>query len=206
MRFLIALPFVISGFVMLGMRNNPRLFNLLVAVLAAFSVFQFVVAANHLFAASHLALQADRLMASRLIERIENAQADADTGVEIKYMEMVGYYSRPSTELIPKIETFGASFFEWDQGSVGRVLMFLQTVGYQGLQPLPVGMRSRLIEYANNMSIWPKSGSVRVVSDTVLVKFGEYSYNQKVAICTAPQKPDEGHFDLDSCMSNLFIK
>jgi hypothetical protein len=156
---------------------------MLVIGLALFSVFQFVISTNHLFSSSALTLQADRLLASRLIERIENAKAESNTGAEVKYMEVVGYVQWPQTSLIPKVSTFGASFFEWDQGNTSRIVAFMKTIGYQDLLTLPSDRRIQLNIIANSMPEWPAKGSVKVVNDTVLVKFGPYSNLQKQIIC-----------------------
>jgi hypothetical protein len=185
-RSLIALPIVISGIIMLGMLNSSRTFKIFVALLTVICIFQFLMSTNHLFAASHLALQEDRSLATRLIERIENVQVETGRE-ELRYMEVIGYDSRPATELIPKIETFGASFFEWDQGSSGRILLFLQTMGFSGVGPLPLEKRVQMVEIADSMPVWPRNGSVMVVGNVVLVKLGPYSDVQKQAICGSGQ-------------------
>jgi hypothetical protein len=141
------------------------------------------VAANHLFAASHLALQEDRATASRLILRFEDALSESQNTEKLKYMEVVGFLNRPATELIPKAETFGASFFEIDEGSSMRLGYFLQTLGFPELEPLPTDRRVQMIETANAMPVWPEKGSVAIVGDTLLIKFGPYSNTQKSAIC-----------------------
>ena len=156
----------------------------LLAILVWLCVFQFIMSTNHLFASSHLALQADRVLSTNLIMRIEDAKAAA--GVEdLNYMEVIGYYSRPPTELMPKMEYFGTSFFEW--GNTSRILMFLQTLGINDLEPLPLNEKGRMIEIANSMPVWPQKGSVKVVGDTVLVKFGPYSDIQRQIICSNEQ-------------------
>ena len=33
------------------------------------------------------------------------------------------------------------------------------------------------------MPVWPEKGSVKIIEDIVLVKFGPYSYRQKLLIC-----------------------
>jgi hypothetical protein len=65
-----------------------------------------------------------------------------------------------------------------------RLALFLQILGYHNLQPLPLEQRVQMIETATSMPIWPQNGSVMIVDDTVLVKFGPYSDIQKSAICT----------------------
>ncbi len=186
MRFMVALPVAIMGFTASALDNAPRPYRYVLMALAAVCVFQFTVSTNSLFGSSELALQADRLMASRLIEDIEAAKDEANTP-ETKYLEVVGYYSRQSTPLMPKSETFGASFFEWDQGSAGRIVLFLQTIGYNGLQAAPLDTRIQLVPIAEAMPAWPRRGSVLAVGDTVVVKFGPYSPTQRGSICQPEQ-------------------
>jgi hypothetical protein len=185
-RFLLAVPTVISGIVLLGMMNGSRPFKLLVTVLATYCIFQFITSTNHLFASSHLALEADRLLASRLITRIEDARAEAGMP-PVKYIEIIGYYDRPSTQLIPKLETFGASFFEWDAGSSYRIAVFLETLGLPRLELLTLDQRAQMVSIVDLMSVWPHKDSIKIVNETVLVKFGDYSYTQKVWICSSKQ-------------------
>jgi len=180
-RFMLALPIVCMGIILLGINKN-RLFQVALVLFSTLVFIQFITATNHLFASSHLALQSDRLVASQLIERIESAKAEVGT-TNVNYLEVVGYYSRPSTLLIPKTGTIGASFFEWDQGNIYRVVAFLRTLGYEDLVPLPVERRIKLIDLANSMPVWPEKGSVKIIEDIVLVKFGPYSYRQKLLLC-----------------------
>ena len=186
LRFLVALPVVVSGIVMLGLLGSSRTFKIFAALVSIYCIFQFVTSTNHLFASSHLAFEADRVIATRLITRIEDAQVDANTQ-ELRYIEIIGYYSRPATNLIPKIETFGASFFEVGQGIPGRIASFLGIAGFERLQEVSVDRRAELVEIANSMPSWPDKGSVKVVEDIVLIKFGPYSDAQKMLICSSKQ-------------------
>ncbi len=180
-RFLVALPFVVAGFVMLGMRAYSRNGQMLIGIAAGVCVFQFVLSTNYLFSASHLALQADRVLGAMLMARIEEAQES--TGGESKYFEVIGYFQRAPTKLIPKSETFGASFFEWDQGNPYRIGGFLRTLGYEGLSPLPRERRLQFTAVGDSMPLWPRKGSIAKVGDTVLIKFGNYSTVQRQSIC-----------------------
>jgi hypothetical protein len=51
------------------------------------------------------------------------------------------------------------------------------------LQPLPVKERSEMMSLTSTMPIWPDNGSVQVFEDTVVIKFGPYSYVQNKTIC-----------------------
>jgi hypothetical protein len=188
MRFLVALPIVFAGLVMLGLQGRSRGIKLFSGMLVGLCVFQFVISTNTLFSSSALALEADRLLAGRVLERIADAKAIAGAK-ELKYLEIVGYIDRAPTRLIPKSETFGASFFEWNQGNTKRVLLFLRTLGYQDLQALPVKGRSEMMELTNAMPTWPDKGSVQVFGDIAVVKFGPYSYVQNRKICEAVKNP-----------------
>lgn len=194
MRFLIALPIVLAGLVRFGLVGNHKIFRTVIVTISVFGVLQFATSTNHLFAASNLALQTDRVIATNLIKSIEESKYRADSK-EIKYLEMIGYLDLPSTELIPKTETFGASFFQWDQGNVSRVVLFLKTLGYQGITALPVERKGLFIEQAQNMPSWPEEGSVTVVEDTALVKFSDYSYSQKLQICVYLRDHPQGQIE-----------
>jgi hypothetical protein len=188
MRFLVSLPISMAGVVMLGLHGRSRGIKFFAGVLVGICIFQFVISTNTLFSSSALALQADRILAGRVLERIADAKATAGVN-ELKYLEVVGYINRSSTRLIPKSETFGASFFEWDQGNTHRVLFFLKTLGLEEeLQPLPVKERSEMMSLTSTMPIWPDNGSVQVFEDTVVIKFGPYSYVQNKTICEGEKK------------------
>lgn len=189
MRFLVALPVMMMGLTALGMGNAPRLYKVLTAFMALYCIFQFIVSTNNLFGSSHLALQSDRVLASRLFERIDLERSDKNV-MEVKYLEVVGYYSNPSTPLIPKNETFGASFFEWDQGHAGRIVLFFKTLGYDDLQAAPMDKRIQMLNYVDSMPAWPEQGSIKIIDGVVLIKFGPYSATQKLSICNSIKELD----------------
>lgn len=189
MRFLLAVPIVFSGSVLLGMMERSRGYKIFISVLAGICVYYFVISNNQLFASSYLALQEDRSLATRVIDAIETARVEAGLQ-KLQYIEVVGYYARPSLPSIPKIETFGASFFEWGFGSSARVADFLQLMGYPVLKPLSSRDRVRLIPITEEMPIWPATGSVKIVDDVVVIKFSPYSALQRQDICTAIQPQD----------------
>lgn len=181
-RWLLAAPVALAGVVALGLAGSRRLRAVTVA-LAGLCVFQFVVSANRHLGAGHLALAADRLLASRVIERIERAAGGPVGPAGVRHLEVIGYHERPASPLTPKLETIGFSFFELQGGSAARILLFLETLGWAALTPLPQERRADMVGVAGGMPVWPGPGSVRVVGDTVLLKFGDYSFSQRAAIC-----------------------
>lgn len=186
LRFFVSLIIAIPSIIILGTLDTTRVYKTFVSLLTITCLFQFFVSSNHLFAASHMALQADRVLAGRVIAKIEEAQSET-APKELRYMEIIGYYPRPSTYLIPQIDTVGVSFFQYAQGSVYRIVPFLQTVGYIGVEPLPIDQEPKIVAIANSMPAWPDEGSVKIIDDIVLVKFGPYSDAQKSFICSNEQ-------------------
>jgi hypothetical protein len=184
-RFLLAYPLAIAALVMLGFTNRHIIMQVLLGSFAIMTVFGFAVADNRLFAASHLVLQADRLTASNLHLRIADAVADAGVDrADIKYMEIIGSLDYPESSLIPEVDTFGGSFFQWDSGNNIRIILFLRTLGIGEYDTLPNEQRLVLVKIAQAMPNWPDPHSVKVQGDTVLVKFGPYSAFQVNDICS----------------------
>ena len=184
-RTLIALPVSIAGIFILGLPTTPRIIRFFMLTLALFSVFQFITANNRLFSSSHLALQADRLLAARLMDKIDEAKAKSGI-LNPNYVDVIGDISRPETQPILRRETFGISFFELKGtgGQIYRISLFLQISGYSSLKALPEIRRIEFMDPVNKMPVWPAEGSVIVVKDTVLIKFSDYAYRQRVQICS----------------------
>jgi hypothetical protein len=177
LRALVAMPIALAGLVALGTFGRTGIFANVLGIAMSLCVFQFVVSTNALFSSSALALESDRLTAARLLERIEVARKEAGSD-KVKYLEIVGFPNIPATRLRPKSEVIGASFFEWDQGNVFRVLFFINTLENHNWKALPAPEGRALIDETSKMPSWPEHGSVRVFGDTAVIKFADYSYSQ----------------------------
>ena len=181
-RSLLGVPLFLVGWAALAFKNAGQRSRWLLSILAALTLFQFASSTNHLFASSAFAYEEDKILATQLIQRIEDEKENTGV-VSPVYLEMVGYVQRPSTPLVSRIENIGASFFGWDGGHTSRVTNFLHILGYTSLDPLPLERRSAYVDQGITMPVWPAKGSVQVVGDVVLVKFSPYSRQQIGAIC-----------------------
>ncbi len=124
-RTLLALPISIAGFFWIGLLQKPRIVRLSILFLAIFCIFKFSVSTNRLFASSYLTLQADRLVAVRLMDAIDTARAESGI-MKPKYLEVVGILTPPSTPAIfRKTYPFGDSFFEFTFDN-SRIAAFLE--------------------------------------------------------------------------------
>jgi len=201
-RFLLSYPIAIAALVAAGLHNRHAIMRFLILVFAVMTVFGFALADNRLFGASHFALQADRLTAANLDLRIADAIAEAGvTRDDIEYLEIIGYLDYPESHLVPEIDTFGGSFFNWDQGNNIRIILFLRTLGVGDYQVLPDAQRLEMIPYANTMPLWPDPKSVQVVGQTILVKFSPYSGLQQTFICGSLYPG--GGADQQACLDNF---
>ena len=180
-RSLIALPVAVGGIFILGLLKKPDIARLLALLLAGICVFQFCVSTNRLFGSSSLSLQADRLIATRLMEKIDQAKVLSDKQNPV-FIEVVGRLPRQNSYSISRINTIGLSFFELDPS---RIAAFLEISGYQNLQPLPDNRRMEMVTTAKLMPVWPADGCVQIIEDTVLIKLDDYYPQQVLQICSA---------------------
>lgn len=119
---------------------------------------------------------------------IDSVRAETGEG-DVKYLEIIGYYERPESSITPKIEAFGASFFEGDQGNVCRIVYFVNIWGYDDLQAMPPDKRGEITQIGNSMPAWPETGSIVAVVNSVLLKFSSCSYPQIRQICEVRNIP-----------------
>lgn len=184
-----AMPRMMLGFVvlsggigalMLRAAEYRPILKALSYVLIGLTVFQFVQANNRLLGSALLAYQNDRILAHQIGQEIVRAEARA--GVKASYIEVSGYWQPPTTRAIVRVETIGASFFEWDGGDVNRIRMFLSTTGAPLLKVSPPARRIEAIHASLAMPTWPMDGSVTLVGDIAVVKFGPLSLPQLRAI------------------------
>jgi hypothetical protein len=179
-RFLVALPFALAGLISIGV-SAPGRWRMVPLVLSALMLVQFVTTTNSLFGASHLALEQDRQLGGSMISAIEEQTAALTDPPE--FLFIVGVPIRHSNLLIPRIDTFGASFFEWDGGSRFRSSAFLATLGFDQLAPLPGNRFIEFVDVAATMPNFPAPGSVLVVDDVVVVRLSPLSYAQRNYAC-----------------------
>jgi hypothetical protein len=78
-----------------------------------------------------------------------------------------------------RVEIFGSSFFSHDGGNPFRIGAYLRLLGFANLQPARIGtVRDRMSEL-ERLPAWPAPGSVAMIEDAIVVKFGPLSYWQR---------------------------
>jgi hypothetical protein len=182
MRWLPSLPMAVAGVTLLATLETRRGYQFVLTGVVAFAVFQFIQATNRLFASSYLALEADRVLAARIIDRLEAARTSLPEGSRPVYLQIVGYLEREPTELMPRAgDTVGYSIFE--SADTTWIAAFLGTLDYREMQPMPPERQFEMIEQAKSMPAWPEQGGLAVMGDTVLVNLGGQTAPQKFTLC-----------------------
>lgn len=137
---------------------------------------------NHLHASSHAAELKDRMLAEDIIHEARLLSLRSGREMSSLKVELIGSHAWPSTAISSRMETFGASFFEWDAGNRGRVAAYLSLNGF------PVGSASdedriRVYDLGKKMPVWPHNGWIALDGDILVLKFSEYSPIQKESLC-----------------------
>lgn len=159
---------------------NYKKGKILLRLIFCAALFTNIFIANSLFYADHVARQRDLIMATRLIDRIE----DVGRGVfgEKIPLIIVGSWQHEVGDPALRVEIFGDSFFEHDGGNPYRIAAYLRLLGCRGLVPLPITeVYEGLVDIQLHPS-WPAKEAVFRTKSAVIVKLSEPSYQQELAL------------------------
>jgi len=174
-RTLLALPIALAGLIFVAARSRSHLRTILV-ILSAYCALHFALIGNRLYYASYLAWLNDRALANRVIMRIEALEFRPSPVI----LEVVGipkFATSPQRPVV-RSSTLGASFFQWDGGNPSRIKLFLKTMGYE-VELISHDQRLAMYKKVNQMPRWPALESVRLVDGVVVVKFSDYTAEQR---------------------------
>lgn len=148
---------------------RPARHKLLVTLVAAFCVLAAAAHTSQLFFANALSWQADRLLATRIIERIQSVDPEFPASGTKIYI-----YGAPDMKLPRprRADTFGSSFFIHDGGNTYRTRVFMSL---SGLGPLRIPTREEALQLHDkikDMPLWPHRDSVTAIDGVVVVKLG----------------------------------
>lgn len=177
-RFMLGFAVVVGAWLVFALtlsRSSPPLRDVTVC-LALLTIFQFVQSNNRLLSSAKLAYEIDQSVAQQLIYEIR--RLESETGATSKHLEISGYWRPEDTPAIARAEVIGASFFEWDGGNPFRVGYFLGANGLRLLPPAPLEKRVKAFQASLSMPTWPATGSVSIVDEVAVIKFGPLSQPQ----------------------------
>ncbi|QDU10963.1 glucosyltransferase domain-containing protein [Gimesia aquarii] len=183
-RALLAVPLVLSGFVFLSLSASSIVLRFLIILLVCATTFQFITINNRFAFADYISWQADRALSMRILNRLDELDYGQENKTNSKRVyALVGNISRPKYSLIVERQTIGASFYNWDQGNVHRVLSLMRSMGIDEYEPATLEQQRSIMQFADTMPIWPQAGSVALKNGVSIVKLGNYTNSQLVPLC-----------------------
>jgi hypothetical protein len=133
-----------------------------------------------LFNADAIARDRDRILAGQLAERMA-ALPDVRPD-QTRPLILVGHWSHESAGPAVRVEIFGTSFFEHDGGQPNRVASYLRLLGIHGLRAEKIVLTQEDIADIERLPSWPAAGSVALLRDYLVIKFGPLSPEQRAAL------------------------
>ncbi|PBP98182.1 glucosyltransferase domain-containing protein [Pseudomonas congelans] len=122
-------------------------------------------------ASATLTQKHDELLAADIYRKIGEIDKDFSADSPVK----IDFYGHKKFETIYAkawTSTMQASFFDWDNGNISRILSYLKIQGYPNLYAADDNTRKTLKPVFMSMPAWPAPGSVIKINDTYLVKLG----------------------------------
>jgi hypothetical protein len=180
-RSMIYLPVGVGIIVAIALSNAGAKSASVLVALSALAVVGNSQISNHLFMSSVSAESKDRLLAHDIIKAVREIRPEL-TNYSILKLEVIGGHDYASSGIQSKSETFGASFFEWDSGNRHRIAAYLRLNGIATVAASEED-RMNVVEVVRSMPVWPRDGWLRIEKDTLILKFGSYSLNQRAGLC-----------------------
>ena len=162
--------FVLLLILQLRLEQRARVLALVATVMAVTWNGQ---ANTRLFMSEYFAFKRDEAIAHRLAERLSQSGWSGDAVP----LAVIGRSPDPP-QIFPRSDTFGASFFAWDDG--GRAAYFMRVLGYPFAPPNAAQWKMALA-VSESLSDWPRPGSVRFVDGLAIVRMSrgtEAQYRQ----------------------------
>lgn len=183
MRSVVYYPVIICLLVALALHRTGASFRIAIYVVTIFAVIGNATIVNRLFGASEIAYEFDKGLARDVLLETRR-QNLVSSDYQILQIEVVGSKAWPESRIMPRRETFGASFFEWDAGNRYRVAAFLRLAG---VTTVGAGddLRAKVASKGIMMPSWPNAGWVAQEQGVTIIKFSDYTAPQQLQLCAA---------------------
>ena len=148
--------------------NKVNIRKVLIFLVVVASFFQ-ANAISQLFYSDYLRYEEDVKLANQIGFSIINLDLGEIPQFPVVY---VGKHEQQQRKGIIKQEVIGYSFFEWDNGNQLRIGDFMQSLGYMYLPPTEE-QRDRANQIAATMPTWPRTGSVALKDNIIIVNLSK---------------------------------
>lgn len=169
-RIFLSEPVAFAGIWVIALRPAAGRLAPLQAAVVALSLLYGCYHVSSLFFADTMALEADKLLASRIVETIYRADPAFDEATTPVYFS--GATSPPDPWRGDDFDVFGGSFFAWDGGNPDRIIAFLKLSGIATLRHPSVPQIATARLALPTMPNWPNPNAVRLIGNVMVVKLG----------------------------------
>jgi hypothetical protein len=171
-RSMMAVPFAFAGMWYLLFEFSGKAIRAAVLVFACYVTIWHSSVISRLSFAQELSYHADTLVGSRVLDLMYDVRPGlAHDGTPLMFVGMIEARRSP---LFLSEEVFGGSFWRWDNGNPGRMLLFLQALGFpMSAQLAPVKDWDHARAIARSMPAFPDRGCVQFRDGILIVKLSE---------------------------------
>jgi hypothetical protein len=132
---------------------------------------QILNVSSQYMATATITQQHDRALAADIYSRIGLLSPDFDQNLIIT-IDIYGHKPFRSLFASGWTSTMTASFFDWDNGNLVRMLAYMRVIGYKNLAMPTAAIRISNISQFANMPVWPAEGSIKKYNNQYLIKLG----------------------------------
>lgn len=169
-RSLVTLPFFVGMFsyILILIFENKNIQKIIFIGILLSGMYQ-AQATSKLYFGDYMRYEQDVQLGNSIAQKIE----ELDLGEHPKYpVVYVGLHSSQDSKIIIHNEVIGYSFFEWDQGNIGRINHFMDIIGHTYIAPSNENVK-KACQISKTMPLWPSSGSVKFEDNVIIVKLSE---------------------------------
>lgn len=171
-RAMVAIPYVAWLFAIVPHLLPRKGWRLLAAAGLVIATVQSLYLTSTSAAARHLVAEHDRQMAGELYARLASVHEDFDRERVYPVAFIGGKPYLPGRYPTGPDGTAHGSFFGWDGGRPGRMIHYMQLLGFTNIRLVRDERLGRVSGQAAGMPNWPAAGSVKVIDGVTVFKLG----------------------------------
>jgi len=134
-------------------------------------LMQIMTVNSQYVAAATITQAQDRMLAADIYRRIGESDDAFDRSKPI-LIDIYGHRPVDTVYAAAWSSAIKGSFFDWDRGALGRMLIYMRIMGYPNLQGLSAEERLEATPIFETMPVWPAKGSVIKRDGKYLVRLG----------------------------------
>ncbi|WP_161437922.1 MULTISPECIES: glucosyltransferase domain-containing protein [Pseudomonas] len=172
MRTMISLAYVAWLMVFILLTATRAFSPIIFAPIALIYIIQLLDVNSQYIASATLTQKHDELLAADIYRRVGEIDKSFDRTKPVK----IDFYGHKKFETVYAkawSSTTQASFFDWDNGNILRILTYMKILGYPNLYAVDKDAARALTPVFMTMPVWPALGSVIKVDDTYLVRLSK---------------------------------